>query len=197
MNFFKSSLVDSSAAFVTNITAYFVAYFDAFEKKCDSLIERRQSGFISEAELIHANNQLLTDLINTHAKCSLMSQIVGLNSELFERKIAYLFGEKEFVKEVIRIGSNLSNYFGYCGFTCDSSNIFNGFSLVIDRNVLAFSPNDVSAFSDLILKNLRFRKAVSMPTSFDPAYQLPTYSIAGVNFFIVPVSEIKYPYIEV
>ncbi|WP_147301937.1 hypothetical protein [Thalassotalea euphylliae] len=197
MNLFNTKLVHSSAAFVANFAAHFVAYFDNLEKKCDSLIALRDSGAVSETELIHANNQLLTDLINAHAKCSLMSQFVGLNSDLFERKIAYLFGEKEFVKEVIRIGSNLSDYFGYCGFSCDSTNIFNGFSLVIDRNILAFSPNDVNAFSDLILKNIRFRKAVSTPTSFDPAYQLPTYSIAGVSFYIVPVSEIKYPYIDI
>ena len=144
MNLFNAS--------VSHFVAYFAAYFDSFEKKCDSLIALRHSDSVSETELIHANNQLLTDLINAHAKCSLMSQFVGLNSDLFERKIAYLFGEKEFVKEVIRIGSNLSDYFGYCGFSCDSTNIFNGFSLVIDRNILAFSPNDVNAFSDLILK---------------------------------------------
>ena len=184
-------------ATLSHFAAYFVAYFDTLEKKCDSLIELHHSGEVSEIELIHANNQLLTDLINAHAKCSLMSQYVSLNSDLFERKIAYLYGEKEFVKEVIKVGSNLADYFGYCGFSCDSTNIFNGFSLVIDRNILAFSPNDVDAFSDLILKNIRFRKAVSTPTSFDPAYQLPTYSLAGVNFYIVPVSEIKYPFVDI
>lgn len=174
-----------------------IAYFDVFKGKCETLVNQRHTKVLPESDLINANNQLLSDLINMYAKCGVVSQYVSLNSDLFDKNIAYLFGEKELIKEVIRIGSNLSDYFGYCGFTTDSINVADGFSLVIDRNALAFSPNDVCSFSALISRNIRFSKAVNTASKFDPAYQLPTYSIDGVNFNIVPVQQIKYPYAEI
>lgn len=179
-----------------NIFNSIFAYFDAFSGKCDYLLDLRQSALVSEKELINANNQLLSDLINSHAKCDLLSQYVSLNSELFENKIVRLYGDIELIKEIIKVGSNLSDYFGYCGFCTDSTNICDGFSLVIDKNALAFSHNDVHAFSDLVSKNIRFRKAVCTATKFDQAYQLPTYTIDGVNFNIVPVQKIQYPFVQ-
>ncbi|WP_448211451.1 hypothetical protein [Colwellia sp. MEBiC06753] len=174
-----------------------VASFDIFDGKYDFLIDLHRSNNASEDHLIDANNQLLTNLINSHAKSDLISQYVSMNSQLFEQNMSRLFGDLELIKEVIKVGSNLSDYFGYCGFSSDSTKISDGFSLVIDKNCLAFSHNDVHSLSDLISKNIRFRKAINKATNFDPSYQLPTYSVYGVNFHIVPVEEIKYPYIEI
>lgn len=170
------------------------AYFDIFKGKCDNLINIRSSKTQSKQELLNCHNQLLSDLINTHAKSSLIAQYVSINSESFEHDMNCLFGDKELVKEIIKTGSNLSDYFGYCGFCSDSLDIHDGFSLVIDRNVFAFSCNDVRTFSGIIAKNIRFRKAVKQASIYDPAYQLPTYSIDGIPFNIVPVAKIKYPF---
>lgn len=170
------------------------AYFDIFKGKCDGLIKIKNAQILTKQELVNRHNQLLSDLINMHAKSNLVTQYVSINSDSFENDMSYLFGEKELIKEVIKTGSNLSDYFGYCGFCSDSLDIHDGFSLVVDRNVIAFSPNDVRAFSGLIARNIRFRKAVKQAKKYDPAYQLPTYSIDGVPFNIVPVAKIKYPF---
>ena len=172
------------------------AYYDVFEGKYEFLTKLQNSKSVSNDELIKAHNQFLTDLINTHAKSSLIGKYVSLNSPLFNQNMPPLFGNKPLVKEIIKVGSNLSEYFGYCGFSSDSTNISDGFSLVIDSNSLAFSHNNVHAISDLISKIIRFRKVVYVPTKFDPAYQLPTYSLFNVSFYIVPGTKIKHPYIE-
>lgn len=172
-------------------------YYDAFEGKYDYLLRRYDSKSITNNELIKANNQFLTDLINTHAKANLVSKYVSVNSAEFETNMARVFGDLALVKEVVKVGSNLSDCFGYCGFSSDSIKITDGFSLVIDSSNLAFSHNDVRSMSDLISRNIRFRKVVYVPTKFDPAYQLPTYSLFGVNFHIVPGSKIKNPFVEI
>lgn len=172
------------------------SYYDVFEGKYDFLIDKYRSESVSTDELINANNQFLTDLINTHAKSNLLSKYVSLHSIQFNEHINELFGDTELVREIIKVGSNISDYFGYCGFCSDSVNISDGFCLLIDSRSLAFSHNDVHSITDLISKNIRFRKVVYVPTKFDPAYQLPTYSIFGVSFNIVPGANIKYPFIE-
>ena len=176
---------------------YIVNYFDAFDGKYEFLYALKNKDLVTNHEVIHGQNQFLTDLINIHAKSSLISKYVSLHSEAFRHKASYLLGDEELISEVIRVGSNLSEHFGYCGFTSDSTNISDGFSLVIDRSALAFSHNDVKSMSDLISKNIRFSKAEYKSTNYDPAYQLPTYSILGVCFNVVPVEEIKYPFVEI
>lgn len=172
------------------------SYCDIFAGKYDFLHELHNKKRITNSELINANNQFLTDLINCHAKSNLLNKFVSLNSDCFNQNMEQLFGDHELVKEIIKVGSNLSDYFGYCEFCCDSISIAEGFSLVIDKHSLAFSHNDVHSISDLISRNIRFSKAVYVSTKFDPAYQLPTYSLFGVSFFIVPGNTVKYPFIE-
>ena len=176
---------------------YVVNYFDAFDGKYEFLYALQNKAYVTNHELINCQNQLLTDLINIHAHSNLISKYVSLHSEAFKNKANYLFGDEELISEVIRVGSNLADHFGYCGYTSDSLNVADGFSLVIDRRALAFSHNDVRSMSDLISKNIRFSKAEYKSTNYDPAYQLPTYSILGVSFNVVPVEEIKYPFVEI
>jgi len=164
----------------------FVSYYDVFEGKYDFLRDIYTANSISEPDLISANNQFLSDLINTHAKSCLISKYISLNTSRFDQNISSAFGNSEVVKEIIKVGSNLSDYFGYCGFSTDSKNPLDGFSFVIDSEKLAFSHNDIRSFSDLIGKIIRFRKVVYVSSKFDPAYQLPTYSVLGVSFYIVP-----------
>ncbi len=179
------------------LTDFLLTYFDVFEGKYDFLAAKHNLKGVTEQALIEANNQFLTDLINTHAKADLISQYVSLNSPHFEQFIYRLFGDVELVKELIKVGSNLSDYFGYCAFVTDSSRLTDGFSLVIDSRNLAFSHNDVRAMSDLISRNIRFRKVVYVSTKFDPSYQLPTYSLFGVCFNIVPGEVTDYPHVEI
>lgn len=173
-----------------------LAYFDLFQGKYKYLVELHHSDVASKQEIINANNQFLTDLINSHAKSDLVSQYVSVNSHWFDENIGYLFEDIDLVKEIVKLGSNFADYFGYCGFVSDSTKLSDGFCFVIDSHCLAFSPNNMQSFTDLILRNIRFRKAIYVPTDFDPAYQLPTWSIFGVNFKIVPEQKVKYPYIE-
>ncbi|MCH2056407.1 MAG: hypothetical protein MK214_07300 [Thalassotalea sp.] len=179
-----------------NLVDSFYTYFDIFGSKYNYLVDVHNSALVSEHDLINANNQFLTDLINAHAKSGLLSQYVSLNSDLFERKMSFLFGNIDLMREIIKVGSNISDYFGYCAFCSDSVDISEGFALVIDRNSLAFPHSDVQAMSDLISRNIRFSKVVYVSTNYDPSYQLPTYSLFGVNFNIVPAEGKKYPFVE-
>jgi len=173
-----------------------ISYFDVFAHKCDFLQNLHQKNGVSKHELINANNQLLSDLINLHAKSTLLCQYVSLHNPEFDKQTLALFGNNKLVKEVIKVGSNLSRHFGYCGFCSDSPSILEGFSLVIDRKSLAFSHNDMHLFSNIIASNIRLRKVINKPTQFNPSYQLPTYSMFGVNFHVVPVQQITHPYID-